>query len=568
MAGTQHLLHRDGVYYYRRRVPEPLVSKLGKKVVQFSLGTSNLAEAKKRRDVANLKWTTRFEALASDSQSVADAVPGDGPAQVLSEAEAVRLVQQYVEQTDAKNRQRLMADPPETEAERAAMKQDAEMERQTLRNLDNPNGRVMVAQAERAILQSAGLPVDAVASVFTEALRQGLLELDRRKLARLDDDYTAVSFDPQFGREARSADVSFADLGRQFMDTTLEEAKANKVSRKWTDKLEAHVGVLKEILGPVSARQVDYDACLKVRSVLSRLPGNRLKVYPKATIEEAIALGEKDGKPVLSSATQEAYIATLRGILALAVRKRLTASNPADGMKPLKRDTLAASERRKPFTLTQLKTFFGGKYYTACAQHSTPYMHDKHGWRFWLPLMCLYMGMRPIEACQMTAEDVRLTDAGTIYFDVVAADDDESDDKTLKTATSRRRIPLHPELMAIGFMAYRQSRMDAGGGSLFPHLKPDHYGNRATYALKRFRDHFLPAEITLEARQSFYSFRHSFRDELRRIKAPPDALQALGGWSQGHLVSDDYGDKNNPDYQVQFIKQIAFPGLDVSHLHL
>lgn len=149
ISSTQHLLHRDGVYYYRRRVPEPLVSTVGKKVVQYSLGTTILAEAKKRRDAENLKWTTRFEALASDSQSVADAVSGTGPVQVLSEAEAVRLVQQYVEHSDAKNRQRLMADPPETEAERAAMKQDAEMERQTLRNLDNPNGRAMVANAER-----------------------------------------------------------------------------------------------------------------------------------------------------------------------------------------------------------------------------------------------------------------------------------------------------------------------------------------------------------------------------------------------------------------------------------
>jgi len=285
---------------------------------------------------------------------------------------------------------------------------------------------------------------------------------------------------------------------------------------------------------------------MKVRSTLAQVPANRGKA--------------------LSSFTQDLYLSTLRAILGLAAKKRIIAFNPADGMKALKGRTVSASARRMPFTLPQLQAFFHGKFYSECATYSTPYTHDKTGWRFWLPLACLFTGARPNEICQMTAEDVRITDAGTIYLDVVAGDDEQN--KTLKTAHSRRRIPLHPELVAVGFMAYVQRRLDAGGGLLFPSLKPDAYGNMAKYALKRFRDAYLPQEITIEARQSFYSFRHSFRDELRRIKAPPDALQALGGWSQGHLVSDDYGDKNNPDYQVQFIKQVAFPGLDLKHLHL
>jgi hypothetical protein len=86
--------------------------------------------------------------------------------------------------------------------------------------------------------------------------------------------------------------------------------------------------------------------------------------------------------------------------------------------------------------------------------------------------------------------------------------------------------------------------------------------------LKRFRDTFLRQAITLERRQTFYSFRHNFRDALRRIEAPPDALQALGGWSQGKLTSDSYGDKSDPDYQARFMKRVAFPGLDLSHLRL
>jgi hypothetical protein len=57
MAGSNRLLRRNGTYYYRRRVPLHLVEAIGKRVVQYSLKTTNLKEAKRRREVG------RFTAL-------------------------------------------------------------------------------------------------------------------------------------------------------------------------------------------------------------------------------------------------------------------------------------------------------------------------------------------------------------------------------------------------------------------------------------------------------------------------------------------------------------------------
>jgi len=85
--------------------------------------------------------------------------------------------------------------------------------------------------------------------------------------------------------------------------------------------------------------------------------------------------------------------------------------------------------------------------------------------------------------------------------------------------------------------------------------------------LKRFRDSYLPNAIKLEPRQSFYSFRHSWRDALRRINAPSSTLRAVGGWSQGKVASDAYGDQFDPDFQIKFIKKVSFPGLDLTALH-
>src|ERR1700687_6190792 len=102
VSQTYHLSRRNGVWSYRRRVPTPLVQAFGKKFIQFSLDTTDLKEAKKRRAAEDLKWTTRFEAAekgvsGTDTIEKGAAVMSGSP---LSAREVVRLVQDYVEQTD------------------------------------------------------------------------------------------------------------------------------------------------------------------------------------------------------------------------------------------------------------------------------------------------------------------------------------------------------------------------------------------------------------------------------------------------------------------------------------
>jgi integrase len=575
VSQTYHLLRRNGVWYYRRRVPGPLVQTFGKHFVQRSLGTTSLAEAKKLRAVEDLKWTTQFEAAEKVPVSTpiaGSAANGPHSGRPISEREVVRLVQAYVEEVDGRRHRRLVADPPDTKDQRDEIILDAATERAILHNPEDIRGDEMVYRGLQRILSTVGAQVGDVQMPYPalgELVRRGLMETVERHLARLEGDHSRPFFDHLFSPDRRP-EVSFVDLCDQFTDMVVEEAEANGTNPKWVDKQKANISLLREIIGDATPiHEVDYDACLRVRSLLARIPANRNKLYPDAPIDAAIARAEAQGKPPLSSITQEVYLGTLRSILDLATKKRLIPVNPADGMKPVRRDAIASSARRRPFTLEQIKQFFASRFYQECARYDPPYSRDPEGWRFWLPLLCLFMGMRPNEACQMGPRDLKRTRPGTYYVEVIASEEEGEDSrrKTVKTASSRRRIPVHPELIKIGFLVYVEERLRARHEWLFPDLQPDRYGNHAAYALKRFRESFLPQAIALERRQSFYSFRHSFRDALRRIEAPPDALQALGGWSQGKLTSDDYGDKSDPDYQVRFMSQVEF-GLDLSNLRV
>jgi integrase len=571
VSQTHHLIRRNGVWYYRRRVPQAFQSVLGKKEIHVSLGTNNLPEAKKLRAVEDLKWSAQFENAANCTAQPHNPVPGPtAPGQMLSESEVLQRVREYVAAEGARSCRRL-AHETFTQEERTDAVIDIEYATSILRDNEDPRLHELIEDGCKAIAPVQLAPGGAASAFLAEVVRRGLVELQQRKLSVLSDDHSRSFFDQLFDPK-REPDVTFRQLADHMLANVREEAAVNDTSLKWVDKQRGFLDLLAEIVGeqtPVQA--IDYDACLKVRGALARLPAGRTKAYGGLSLEQAIAQADAENAARLSHKTQEQYLATFRNVLGLAAKKRLISVNPADDLKPLKRDMVSNSQKRLPFTPTQLKEIFESEFYRAAARNETPYEFDEKGWRFWLPLLSLFMGMRPNETCQMLPADVKCTDLGTWYVDIVAVEDDDSEtgsEKTLKTETSRRRVPIHPELIAIGFVEFAQRRLRARAPLLFDGIRPDKYGNRAKYALKRFREQYLPAATTLLPRQSFYSLRHNFRDALRRADAPPDALQALGGWSQGSLVSDSYGERDNPDYQLQFMRRVSFPGVSFSHLRV
>jgi integrase len=548
---------------------------MGKPFVQYSLETKDKKEAIKRREVEDLKWSARFEELASDlgaGTSEPDSAP---PANVKSPSDqgALRLVYDYVERMDERNRKAHVQDGPGTAEERRETRMNVEIDLQNTQDLDDPNAQASIQSIGRKILRSNQLPSDdpdALSPQFLDKVRRAVMELERRTLARLDDNYQSPYFDELFN-PAKPPSLTVRELARQLLADKREDAVVNGVAPKSIDKHKAGLALVVEILGdetPVSA--IGYDQCKNVQKTLAKLPPNRNKTFKDLTIAQAIERASVEGIRPMSPLTQQPYLTALKDLLGLALNKGFIAHNHAQSLKPLKRDDVAAADKRAPFTLQQIKAFFESDFYQKCAQGGPkPYKIAVRDWQFWMPLLCLFMGLRPNEVCQLHKGDVRATAKGVHYVDVVVSTDDgdpaTQSHKTLKTATSRRRVPIHPELLAIGFIDFVAAKQ--GSGTLLFSVKPDKYGNHARYALKRFATVFLPEAIEMKPRQAFYSFRHAFRDALRRSKAPPEILRAFGGWSEGKVVSDDYGDKYDPDLTLDHMKLVGFPGLNLSHIY-
>jgi hypothetical protein len=111
--------------------------------------------------------------------------------------------------------------------------------------------------------------------------------------------------------------------------------------------------------------------------------------------------------------------------------------------------------------------------------------------RYWLPLLGIFAGGRINELCQLRLDDVCQTDTGTWYIDI----NEDTADKSLKRQKdtgicwSKRKVPLHPLLIDLGFPAWCERLREEGFKRVFPELSwnaKTHYAKEPIRAMSGF----------------------------------------------------------------------------------
>ena len=101
------------------------------------------------------------------------------------------------------------------------------------------------------------------------------------------------------------------------------------------------------------------------------------------------------------------------------------------------------------------------------------------------------------------------------------------DGKSVKTATSKRIIPIHPLLLELGFLDYIAAQKRDGKRDLFPGLRPEK-ATRAGENLGEWFSRYLGCIGMKRERLSFQSFRHSFNTHLFNREVPDPGKRADG----------------------------------------
>ncbi|WP_297778512.1 site-specific integrase [uncultured Roseovarius sp.] len=135
----------------------------------------------------------------------------------------------------------------------------------------------------------------------------------------------------------------------------------------------------------------------------------------------------------------------------------------------------------------------------------------------WLPWLCAYSGARINEVAQLTKADFFEVDGEPFYRLTTMGG------KTLKTQSSERRVPVHPDLIAEGLLDFVKASEDAPKERLFP---PRSQGNVRDWVRNDLK-------ITRPELQPNHGWRHLFEDKCMADGVTDSAKDFITGRSTG-----------------------------------
>ena len=271
---------------------------------------------------------------------------------------------------------------------------------------------------------------------------------------------------------------TYAEIVRQYI---AEGKRANAWAAKTLGEKEAALALLSEITSGKSVNQIAKLDARQVKDILMRLPRNRRKTANTRdlTLQEMLMV---KGVEIISARTMNAYISNLQSFFTWAVDNGHTDINVFEGMR-IRIANKPKDDDRKAFTQDQLKLLL----LHLSENPNGLVKKDDHKWP---ALIGMFSGMRLNEVAQLQPDDVRLVDE-VWCFDVNTTGDRN---KSLKNQSSRRLVPVHERLLALGLLAFVEARRSHKTSRLFPSLtysKQNGYGRNA--------GRFSPAFLALVA---------------------------------------------------------------------
>ncbi|MBC8735623.1 hypothetical protein F6X40_01925 [Paraburkholderia sp. UCT31] len=477
---SEHVVKRGNRYYYRRRVPVDLVDAFGKSEHQQALGSAKRSEADKLARQAAVELDRIFDKLRAELNAPnvpVSATPDYGP--IAREAAEDAELDMYASAA-------LFEEPLDV--------QFANHDEQLARE---------ARQAQRRQQRVADMK---------EAIR-GVLGDTNGHAPHIVTALAALVVPPQAPTKAAPAPLETRPMDRS-LDT---------LARLWEKD-----------------RQPESRAALAFHRAVDRFHAKMGRVaVPRITKAQIVALKDALEAEGVGPTSVDQTLNNLRTLFTYAIGKAWIETNPATGVKREGKKKHARTAR-PPFDLATLNRIFAHRIYTEDYRPEA----GRGEAAYWLPLLGLYTGARVEELCQLSPDNVHeesyRDDSGKERKAwVMQLINSEEHGQSVKNSYSVRRIPVHQELIRLGFVKY--ARAQTGKPRIFHELRKDKYGVESSLWSAWWIQRMLRAECKpTSPKMVFHSFRHTFKDVCRECGITKEIADALQGHSEGD-ASSNYG---------------------------
>lgn len=585
MAAIQHVYRRNAVYWWRRRLPGGTASG-GTDVICLSLRTSCPMRARQVAAQLNVAAERAFEDLRRHMLSAEevkkilvnvalwqsarlDAFAALEVANGFSEgSHRFEITTGWVYRILAAQGHSASVGEVETRQMKLAGLDDKAIEEVRNRIVSFLERGIYPPPASMIddLIKEAGVPNNSrtfaqVQQIYLRGVAAAFLDADRRwSGVRPDDDVllqAALTADasasasiigtpsqPAFSRSA-AATTQAAKANSQPVQLLpvkdileiVENAAVEKVQLKeWTEKTaRQHVALaklFKKFLGSGNTRLATQEKIAEFRSVLLRLPKNHGKIRSDEdrSILEILARAEglPDSERGLSAATINRYLTQLSNIAVICKSAGFAFGESIETSGLRVKDDRDEREQREGFTTGELQNIL-----------SLPVWHGKsserdhlragdlvvHDSTYWLPLLAIYTGARREELAGLLVDEIEF-DGPLPNIRI-----EPNSNRRLKTRVSKRRLPIHSELLRLGFRRYVAELKKLGHQLLFPELKPaasrTPMGDVFDDDWRMLRDAALPKPVS--GPKVFHSIRHWCVNALKQAGVPTETREDIAG---------------------------------------
>jgi integrase len=389
-------------------------------------------------------------------------------------------------------------------------------------NMEHVVSRLMVQHnLPEAVRHPLGIGVlEAEARIYEEALRRA--RGDVPALLQVEVDLPGQSHEPL----APSAPPPPAPTSAPMASSLVEPyfKRRETLDRSLHQVMNQDRATLRRFLEACGDRPVDAYGRGDVTGFLDtmrRLP-NTYGKSPRdkdRSLLEIIAEGEEKGLPKLMDRTVKRHLSALSQFFQYALDNgHLTNAQRIELVEDHRfRENKGAREQRDAWTSQELVQLFSSPVWTGClsdhrrAEPGSMIIRDS---KFWLPLLALFHGARLEELADLYGRDVFKEDDTWALRMVETEDGDGTKRRRLKTAAATRIVPLHPEMIRLGFLAYVQQTAPRPDDPLFPDLEPQGKDGKRGPRFTRWFNHYRQAVGLYREGVAMHAFRHTVRTRL------------------------------------------------------
>lgn len=449
-----------------------------------------------------------------------------------------RHVREHYGQLLRRFRDKTAADGPPTQDVWAGLKNAQELfadDPEEFAALSHPGGEDGLLRAFCAARGINGVPAGRARALLLEEIWKGhkafisgaiehAKEFDSVVLEQGQNTTPQRNFEQPSANKAVAEVRPFSDVVGRYFDE-LERTSA-LVAKTEADKRDA-LALLSELTGAKPLSEPTRTDAQEVKAALFKLPKNRSK-NPKTRLLSLSEMLEVPDVDRIAPRTMNVYLGHMQSLFTWAVNNRYASENIFSGLK-IRNNVRATDAGRRAFSAEQLRLMFSH----LTDPNSTLVRKGIHKWP---ALIGMFTGMRLNEVAQLEVHDIELRD-GVWCFNVTP---DGEDNKRLKNASSKRRVPLHDKLIECGFLTFHDDQKALGHSRLFPELSYSPQNGYGRNAGRWFNERFLP-ELGMGGQGLvFHCLRHTMVTRLAHSGVEEPLLKALIGHSQTGVTFSTY----------------------------